>query len=76
MWMYVKRGVAMAPAHKDGLRTSIGITCLVLGASPFVPKIGLEALYCKYQHAKLLFRFRVVTPHANTLLLRRTEGIS
>jgi hypothetical protein len=41
-----------------------------------VLKIDLEALYCKSQHAKLVYRFRVVTPHANDLLLRRTGGIS
>jgi hypothetical protein len=42
----------------------------------FVPKINLEALYCTSQHAQLLYRFRAVTPHANYLLHRRTEGLS
>jgi hypothetical protein len=42
----------------------------------FVTKIDLEALYCTSQHAKLVYRSRAVTPHANDLLLRRTGGIS
>jgi hypothetical protein len=38
----------------------------------FLTNIDLEALYCTSQHAKLVYRSRAVTPHANDPLLRRT----